>query len=1250
MIKTNKNCFLVFLVVFAMIFNIMSLSAYAEGEVVINATDDGSALSMAKNGSVTRSFEITAAGDYSLTVNAKAILQRSLSVVFDENEAISISLTKGNAFNDTVYFQNISFSEGSHSVTVTSPDGSLNLMKLTLTLVSESGGEDGGSGGEDQVEPGETTEYTIECKSYTETNITASSDLNNWSGGETFTTIRSGKYMKYELEAQKGHYKVMLYAGTSENSAKYTLTNEKNGENVTATLTNTGSYGSFAYHELGSINLENGLQTLTLSGVSGASWDVRLKLTKISDYVILPIEDEKILSDLDVFETYDATYEDGVFTVLDGGSVTFIINTAVDVFNISAALEEESGASLNIYINDELIAQKASSEIENMGDYIFDEGEKKLKIEAVGGSVKLRDFKVKKVSVTEGEKIEISKSIFDYMPGGQGVGYNAKNGVALREKTDYIHFSSDEWVKYEIDAPKAGDYLITICYSTYGGERIQFDNETNEDTTGNVIISASGGINTFVETSESQSGDLILTLEEGKNIIKFTKPYNDLYLKSIKYSYINYDMNVQALYVGDYPVWGTNLITPSSDTMKIYMTNPVTTEKITNEIAISGSDGKSISYDASISENVISLDLKDSLSEYTDYEVTVSGLSSEWGTMESKDTVNFSTGEEKPDGVSEFKISSSKISGENITVEGILYGSHEKPINDRYLKAYISKKDNPEKTFLAEVLSKDGGKVKFDMQLPSGSASGEYIVYIEAQYTDSIKEIDNIVYVDSDTLSLITSDFKDAATIQLVKDAFDTHKDLILYDVEADATALNDSDAFYAHFISYEFESMNDFYEYYDKMYVFEKIKQKGASATLYNEENCEKISVDYGKISLIVNNKDDFTEAVDVISETEYDKYISKLNEKIDEYLLEESEKNDVFVTLSNETKTYGQGFNKDIYASSAQDKLKKVIFNIECNEQSIVDSIFVSENSNAATTIKKNGKLATVEVVYNELYNKAFLFNLSFTATQVGTHEIKFSGNLIFDFNGYDAKTDIVASNFILTATNATSQTESDKTSEGSFSTGGSYTPSVTPDNKDETNNEENTEMEDNKKEEYSFSDISEYEWAEESIIALVNKGVISKPADKKYRPGDNITREEFVKMIVSLLNINMSGTEAEFSDLNKEHWAYDYIAAASKAGIVLGMGDGSFGIGSYITREQMATISARILDKYGMTVDLSEVEGFSDENNISDYAKSSVKKMRYYKIINGVGDNVFAPKSNATRAETAKIIYGLAKVVGL
>ena len=53
-------------------------------------------------------------------------------------------------------------------------------------------------------------------------------------------------------------------------------------------------------------------------------------------------------------------------------------------------------------------------------------------------------------------------------------------------------------------------------------------------------------------------------------------------------------------------------------------------------------------------------------------------------------------------------------------------------------------------------------------------------------------------------------------------------------------------------------------------------------------------------------------------------------------------------------------------------------------------------------------------------------------------------------------------------------------------------------------------------------------------------------------------------------------------------------------------------------------------------------TEVVIFDDGGLISDYAKDAVAYFAANGIVNGVSDGIFAPLDNATRAQTAVILY--------
>ena len=173
-------------------------------------------------------------------------------------------------------------------------------------------------------------------------------------------------------------------------------------------------------------------------------------------------------------------------------------------------------------------------------------------------------------------------------------------------------------------------------------------------------------------------------------------------------------------------------------------------------------------------------------------------------------------------------------------------------------------------------------------------------------------------------------------------------------------------------------------------------------------------------------------------------------------------------------------------------------------------------------------------------------------------------------------------------------------------------------------------------------TFSDVDEAHWANSYIMELVSKGIIDGYEDKTFRPNNNITRAEFVKILVSALFTEYDGANSEFDDVTNSHWAYKYISYASEKGIIFGVDDNSFAPDRNITNEEMAVICSRTISALNISIDDKNKQAFNDFNDISDFAKMSVINLMSLDIIDGDENYCFRPKNTLTRAQTAKIIY--------
>lgn len=176
--------------------------------------------------------------------------------------------------------------------------------------------------------------------------------------------------------------------------------------------------------------------------------------------------------------------------------------------------------------------------------------------------------------------------------------------------------------------------------------------------------------------------------------------------------------------------------------------------------------------------------------------------------------------------------------------------------------------------------------------------------------------------------------------------------------------------------------------------------------------------------------------------------------------------------------------------------------------------------------------------------------------------------------------------------------------------------------------------------------FVDLDEAKWAKEAIVNLAELGIVNGRTSDTFCPNDKMKREEFTKIIVDAFLKDAQTGKLPFDDTDQNAWYYPYVVKAYNSGAVSGKSDKFFGIGEYITREDMSVILYRILKDNFKTP--AEEHIFADSDEISDYAKESIMVFYDNDIISGMGDNCFSPKTYATRAQVAKIVSDILAVL--
>ena len=171
--------------------------------------------------------------------------------------------------------------------------------------------------------------------------------------------------------------------------------------------------------------------------------------------------------------------------------------------------------------------------------------------------------------------------------------------------------------------------------------------------------------------------------------------------------------------------------------------------------------------------------------------------------------------------------------------------------------------------------------------------------------------------------------------------------------------------------------------------------------------------------------------------------------------------------------------------------------------------------------------------------------------------------------------------------------------------------------------------------------FTDVNTTDWFYEAVQYAYEKGMMSGTSTTTFSPGGTTTRG----MIVTILH-RMEGTPTAngtaFTDVPADQWYSNAVSWASANRIVGGYGNGLFGPGDPITREQMAAILNRYSTYKGYDAGtVGSITGFSDASQVSSYAAEPMGWAIGNGLISGVGNNTLAPKGNATRAQVATIL---------
>ncbi len=154
----------------------------------------------------------------------------------------------------------------------------------------------------------------------------------------------------------------------------------------------------------------------------------------------------------------------------------------------------------------------------------------------------------------------------------------------------------------------------------------------------------------------------------------------------------------------------------------------------------------------------------------------------------------------------------------------------------------------------------------------------------------------------------------------------------------------------------------------------------------------------------------------------------------------------------------------------------------------------------------------------------------------------------------------------------------------------------------------------------------------WAEEGVAAAIARSLVPLSLQSSYvQPA---TRAEFCALGVAFYE-TVTGKEITerktFSDTDDVN-----VQKMGALGVVSGVGNDRFDPSGTLTREQAATMLARLAEAAGPPLPQS-VTSFADKEQIADWARSAVGQVQAAGIMGGTGNNQFSPAATYTKEQS-------------
>ncbi len=168
--------------------------------------------------------------------------------------------------------------------------------------------------------------------------------------------------------------------------------------------------------------------------------------------------------------------------------------------------------------------------------------------------------------------------------------------------------------------------------------------------------------------------------------------------------------------------------------------------------------------------------------------------------------------------------------------------------------------------------------------------------------------------------------------------------------------------------------------------------------------------------------------------------------------------------------------------------------------------------------------------------------------------------------------------------------------------------------------------------------FADIPRGVWYEEAVRYCYENNIMNGTSGTAFAPERTVSRAMLATVLHRIQGSPAPVNGPVFSDTQPGAWYSTAVAWASETGIISGYGNGVFGIGDPVTREQAVTILWRSAGAPAA----GTAPAFTDEAGIAAWAEAAAQWAGEESMIHETADNRFGPKESVSRGEAAFMLF--------